>query len=150
MGEYNIQKKDINKAKKAVVKGKSQIRIKGAKLDDLSTIYRGCLLTPTHFSMKPTMRPSKNRPYIVSAQIKKAGGRVPLGKRVFLGASGGNGSKQIPFQRKSDNRYPIISIKTVSVPQMITNKKVSEGIHKNINEGLEKRLDHHLKQALKH
>lgn len=149
MKEYNIQKKDINETKKAVVKGKSQIRIKGAKLDDLSIVYRGRVLTPTHFSMTPRKRYKKNRPYIVSAQIRKSNGRVALGHKVFLGKSGNEGSKQIPFQRKGVNRYPIESIKTVSVPQMITNEKVSEGIYKSINEGLKERLEHHLKQAMK-
>ena len=149
MKEYNIKKKDINETKKGVIKGRSKIRIKGAKLDDLSIVYRGRVLTPTHFAMKPTMRPTKNRPYVVSAQIKKTGGRVILGHKVFLGKSGKEGSKQIPFQRKGKDRYPIESIKTVSVPQMITNETVSEGIHKSINEGLGKRLEYHLKQVMK-
>lgn len=76
--EYNIKKKEVNETKKGIIKGRSKIQIKGAKLDDLSLVYRGRLLTPTHFSMKPNMRPAKNRPYVVSAQIKKVNGRVAL------------------------------------------------------------------------
>ncbi|MCM1427115.1 MAG: phage tail protein [Eubacterium sp.] len=149
MEEYNVKRKDINEAKKGVIKGKSKVKIKGDKLDDLSVLYRGRLLTPTHFSMKPTMRPSKNRPYVVSAEIKHSNGRVALGSRVFLGKSGKEGSRQIPFQRKGEEQYPIVSIKSVSVPQMITNEAVAENIQVQINEGLGKRLEHHLKQALK-
>lgn len=149
MEEYNIKKKDINEAKKGVAKGKSKIRIRGTKLDDLSIVYRGRLLTPTHFSMKPTVTPSKNRPYVVSAEIKRSNGRVTLGSQVFLSKSGKEGSRQIPFQRKGDKRYPIVSIKSVSVPQMITNETVAGNIRARINEGLGKRLEHHLKQAMK-
>lgn len=147
--EYNIKKKDVNETKKGVIKGRSKIQIEGAKLDDLSLVYRGRLLTPTHFSMTPTMRPAKNRPYVVSAQIKKSNGRVVLGSKVFLGKSGKEGSRQIPFQRVGKEKYPLESIKSVSVPQMITNETVSENIHTRINAELGKRLEHHMKQVLK-
>lgn len=147
--EYGISKKDVNETKKGVIKGRSKIRIKGAKLDDISIIYRGRLLTPTHFSMKPTMRPAKNKPYVVTAIIKKSKGRVALGNRVFLKESGKQGTKQIPFQREGKERYPINAVKTVSVPQMITNESVKKNINERVNTELGKRLQHHLKQARK-
>lgn len=147
--EYGISKKDVNETKKGVIKGRSKIRIKGAKLDDISIVYRGRLLTPTHFSMKPTMRPAKNKPYVVTAIIKKSKGRVALGNRVFLKESGKQGTKQIPFQREGKERYPINAVKTVSVPQMITNESVKKNINERVNTELGKRLQHHLKQARK-
>lgn len=147
--EYSISKKDVNETKKGVTKGRSQIRIKGAKLDDISIVYRGRVLTPTHFAMKPTMRPARNRPYVVSAIIKKSKGRVKLGSNVFLAPVSKNNTTQIPWQRRSDTRLPIDAIKTVSVPQMITNEGVEQNIHKRINTELGKRLEHHLKQAMK-
>lgn len=58
------------------------------------------------------------------------------------------GSTQIPFQRESESRYPIKSIKTLSVPQMIENEKVQPLIQQNIDEGLSKRLENHVKQML--
>ena len=147
--EYSISKKDVNETKKGVTKGKSQIRIKGAKLDDISIVYRGRVLTPTHFAMKPTMRPTRNRPYVVSATIKKSKGRVNLGSNVFLASASKNSTTQIPWQRRSDPRLPIDVIKTVSVPQMITNEGVAQNIHNRINTELGKRLEHHLKRAQK-
>ena len=147
--EYSISKKDVNETKKGVTKGKSQIRVKGAKLDDISIVYRGRVLTPTHFAMKPTMRPTRNRPYVVSATIKKSKGRVNLGSNVFLASASKNSTTQIPWQRRSDARLPIDVIKTVSVPQMITNEGVEQNIHNRINTELGKRLEHHLKRAQK-
>lgn len=147
--EYNIKKKDINEAKKSVSKGGNRIKIAGTSVDNLSILYQGRLLTPTHFGMKPASRPAKNRAYAVTAQIKKSGGRKSLGRSVFLAPSGSVGTKQIPFQRKGNARLPIDVIKTVSVPQMVTNQKVSEQIQKRINTELGKRLDHHLKNLVK-
>ena len=67
---------------------------------------------------------------------------------VFLASAGGEGSVQIPFQREGSERYPIKSIKTLSVPQMIENKKVQPIIQEKIDEGLSKRLENHVKQML--
>lgn len=141
--EYNIKKKDVNEHKKGV-KNQGQIKVRGTKIDDIEIIYQGRVLTPTHFGMKPTSRQSK--PYQVTAQIKKNGGRKVLGSNVFLGASGGAGSTQIPFQRRGNERTPIDVIKTLSVPQMITNDDVAGNIDKRINEEMKKRLDHHMQR----
>lgn len=145
--EYNIKKKDVNETKKGV-KNAGKVRISGVTIDALEIQYKGRLLTPTHFAMKPTQRPANGKAYTVTAQIKKNGGRKPLGKNVFLAKSGGEGTKQIPFQRVGVERYPIQSVKTLSVPQMITNDIVSENIHKRINEELGKRLEHNLNYIL--
>lgn len=144
--EYGIKKADVNEAKTGI-RGRSSVRVHGTRIDDLSIIYRGRVLTPTHFGMKPKIRPTKG-PYVVTALIKKSSGRESLGKKVFLGTPNNAkaGTPQLPFQRESDERYPIKAIKTVSVPQMITNETVSENIHKRINTELGKRLEHHLKR----
>lgn len=145
--EYNIKKKDVNETR-SVKRGASRIKIAGTKVDDVEIIYRGRLLTPIHFSMKPTVRP-KRGPYTVTALIKKSSGRKALGKGLFLKSSAGAGTVQIPFQRRGKERYPIDVFKTVSVPQMVTNKKVSKNINKRIQEELGKRLEHNLKQLVK-
>ena len=147
--EYNIKKKDVNEAKKSVSKGGNKIKVAGTRVDNLSILYQGRLLTPTHFKMKPTVRPENKAPYTVTAQIRKGTGRKALGHKVFLAPSGSAGTIQIPFQRRGDARKPIDVIKTVSVPQMVTNEKVAEQIHKRINEELNKRLQHHLKNLVK-
>lgn len=145
--EYNIKKKDVNETKKGV-KNAGKVRVQGVTLDNIEILYQGRLLTPTHFAMKPKTRPTNGKAYTVTAQIKKSEGRKALGSRVFLGKSGREGTTQIPFQRIGTERLPIKAIKTLSVPQMITNETVSENIHKRINEELAKRLDHNLKRIL--
>lgn len=141
--EYNIKKKDVNEHKKGV-KNQGQIKVRGTKIDNIEIVYQGRVLTPTHFGMKPTSR--QNRPYQVTAQITKSSGRKALGSNVFLASSGGAGTTQIPFQRKGAARTPIAAVKTISVPQMISNVRVSANIQKRINEEMKKRLEHNLQR----
>lgn len=144
--EYNIKKKDVNEHKKGV-KNQGKIKVKGTKIDNIEIVYQGRVMTPTHFGMKPTSR--QNKPYQVTAQITKNGGRKALGSNVFLASSGGAGTTQIPFQRRGTARTPIDVVKTLSVPQMITNTSVSANIRKRINEEMKKRLEHNLQRIRK-
>ncbi len=170
--EYAIKKAEVKGAMTGVKKGIGKIKVAGVTVDEISLVYSGRLLTPTHFKMKPATPPKKREkdkrlipgqnirsdkavgpvaavsplaPYQVTAEIKK-GKRVTFPGQVFLGTNKGAG--YIPFQRESDERIDIKSIKTVSIPQMITNEKVGEEIQKKIDEGLGKRLEHHLQQQL--
>ena len=168
---YAIKKSDVKGAMTGVKKGIGKIKVAGVTVDEISLVYSGRLLTPTHFKMKPTAPPAKRAkdtrlipgqnvksdavgdvatvtplaPYQVTAEIKK-GHRVTFPGQTFLGTNKGAG--YIPFQRQSEERTDIKSIKTVSIPQMITNEQVGEEIKKKIDEGLSKRLEHHLQQEL--
>lgn len=146
--EYNIKKKEINSTLTAK-KSAGTIKVSGTSLDNIQLIYRGRLLTPTHFSMKPTARPAKGKSYTVSAVVKKSSGRKALSSKAFLAHSGAAGTKQIPFQRTTDKRLPIQAIKTISVPQMITNETVMTRINEHISTELKKRLEHHVATILK-
>lgn len=166
---YGIKKSEVKDA----ISGKKKIgsiAIAGITVDSVAIEYSGRPLTPTHFKMKPTKVPAKREkafkrvpgsgvgegggnvamvkapaPYTVTAEVYK-GKRKVLGSDVFLGTNKGTGV--IPFQRTGKGRTPIESIKSTSVPQMITNEKVTEEIKKNIDEGLGKRLQHHVAQEL--
>ena len=118
MKKYNIKKKDVNEA----ISSKDRTfgrRTSGERVGSAVIKYEGRVLTPTHFQMKPKKRYKNNRPYVVTAQIKKGEGRKALGSSVFLASPGGASEIQIPFQRVGDARLPIKVIKTLSVPQMI-------------------------------
>lgn len=167
--EYTIKKSEVKGAMTGAKKIGS-IKVSGVAVDNIGLEYTGRVLTPIHFKMKPKKPPAKKekdarlipgdnigsdsdviqvhpiKAYQVTAEIHK-GKSKSLGSSVFLGSNGGEG--YIPFQRTGDGRTPIKSIKTVSVPQMITNEKVAETIQKNIEEGLTKRLEHHTERALK-
>lgn len=152
---YGIKKAEITKAKSGA-KAVGKVKVSGILVDNVQITFSGRVLTPTHFRMKPTKRPTskkdesgrttrKARKYTVTAEIFK-GKRKVLGSNVFLGTNKGTG--QIPFQRTGKARTPIEAIKTVSIPQAITNEIVASQIQKSIDEGLTKRLEHHMKQAI--
>lgn len=145
---YGVSTKDVKSAyKKGAGKASGKVKVKGVQIDNKVLFYQGRVLTPTHFKMRPSKAPkTKKRAKEVTAEIFK-GRRKGLGSKVFLA---GNGSgKAIPFVRKGDSAYPIKAIRTLSVPQMITNKKVKGLINDSINENLQKRLEHHVDTQLK-
>ncbi len=170
--EYAIKRAEVKGAMTGVKKGIGVIKVAGVTVDEVSLVYSGRRLTPTHFRMEPSTPPEERAegmrlipgrnirsqspvgavatvtplaPYQVTAEIKK-GKRVTFSGQVFLGTNKGAG--YIPFRRKSDERTDIKSIKTVGIPQMITNKKVGVQIKEKINKGLAKRLEHHLQRQL--
>lgn len=171
--EYTIKKQNVKSSLKGAKKA-GTIEISGSVVDNIQLDYRGRSLTPTHFKMsprKPSDKRDKKTRLIPGGNIEGFAGEVaavrPIrgpkikveihkGKKETLNgkyepkpflATNGYGTF-LPFQRKGDMRERIVSIKTTSVPQMITNEKVSEDIQKRIEEGMEKRLEHHIQQAL--
>ncbi len=154
---YNIKKSEItplsSSAKKPQKKAGS-ISVRGETIENLQFVYKGRLLTPTHFAMTPRQRPrstkdengktiKKARGYQVSAEIIK-GQRKILGSKVFLGTN--KGTADIPFQRVGSGRKLIEAIKTLSVPQMIENEDVAVNIMNNLNVGLKARMEHNIKR----
>ena len=166
---YGIKKSEVKDAISGTRKAGS-IRIAGISVDNVGIEYKGRTLTPTHFKMKPAKPPVKTEkeyrrvpganvkgdtgdvamvkppaPYSITAEIIK-GKRVKLRSDAFLGTNKGEG--YIPFQRTGTGRTPVKSIKTLSVPQMVTNKNAAEKIKDNIDKGLASRLEHHLEREL--
>lgn len=146
---YNIQKKEITpiarngKPKKLA----GHISVSGQTVEAVQIVYEGRPLTPTHFGMKPkklTGRGKKRKE--ITAEIKK-GQRKALHTDAFLGSNRGGG--YIPFKRTGAGRYPIESIKTVSLPQMVDNPNVKEKIESGVNDLLSKRLEHNIKRFMK-
>lgn len=163
---YKIKKSEITPAKVGKAgKSAGSIRIQGETVDSLQIVYRGRPLTPTHFGMTPKV---PRDTYTLKAEIIK-GKKTVLGQKKKLtkkqrAALGKNfrrqgtrtsdhspvmlmptGSTYIPFQRKSFDRKDVEAVKTLSLPQMVSSERTSEGISKAINEGLEKRMAQHMK-----
>lgn len=149
---YNIKKKEITPQKDngAPRRTAGNIRVTGQTVTNVVITYTGRVLTPTHFGMRPkALTPTakgrkKRRP--ITAEIKK-GQRKSLGPHVFLGSNRGGG--YIPFKRTTNKAYPIESVKTLSLPQMIDNPEVQDKIIKKINSELPKRLEHNVKSFFK-
>ena len=148
---YGIKSSDVTAAGKAAKGGAKtvgSIKVKGVTVDSVQLVYKGRLLTPTHFSMTPKKRPETGKKYKVKAAIFKGQKKV-LGSSVFLAASGAAGTTEIPFKRETKKRLPIQAIRTVSIPQMITNEKVSEDIKARMDDLLTKRLQHNTERLAK-
>lgn len=166
---YTIKKAEVKAAISAKKKA-GAVNVGGIPVDNVQIEYSGRLLTPTHFKMKPTKVPTKRAqgyrrvpgagvgeggsavamvqpqaPYSVTQEVYK-GKRRRLSKKAFVGSNGSGTA--LPFQRSGDGRLPVESIKTVSIPQMITNETVAAQISENIDGGLTSRLHHHLEQEL--
>lgn len=158
-GVYNIKKSEVTPASssaKGPQKKAASVLVTGETIDSIAITYKGRLLTPTHFGMKPKQRPrstkdahgrtvKRAKPYAVTAEIFK-GQRKGLGADVFLGTNKGTG--EIPFQRMGAARTPIKAIKTTSVPQMLTQDQVADAIQGKLNSGLEERFNHHMSRQL--
>lgn len=141
---YGIKSSDVTQAGKAAKGGAKtvgSIKVSGVTLESVQLTYKGRVLTPSHFSMTPKKRPEGGKKYTVKAAIKK-GQKKALGSAVFLAPSGAAGTTEIPFKRTTEKRLPIEALRTVSIPQMITNETVSADIQKRIDELLTTRLQH--------
>lgn len=141
---YGIKSGEVTAAGKAAKGGAKtvgSINVKGVTVDSVQLIYKGRVLTPSHFSMTPKKRPESGKKYTVKAAIIK-GKKKALGHGVFLAPSGSAGTTEIPFKRKTEKRTPIVALRTVGIPQMITNETVSADIQSRMDELLAKRLQH--------
>lgn len=122
----------------------------GRTISDVYIEYTGRVLTPVHFNMTPKTpsgvidKKGKRRP--ITATIKK-GQRKAFPIDTFLGSNRGGG--YIPFRRTTKKAYPIESVKTLSLPQMVSNEKVNETIMERVNKQMQKRLDHYMGQLEK-
>lgn len=163
---YGIKKGEITPSK-AGAGGKKvgSIKATGETVDTLQIVYRGRVLTPTHFGMTPK---APKQSYTLKAEIIR-GNKATLGKVKKLtkkqrrniaknlrreGTRNSDsspimlmrtGSTYIPFQRKSKGRKDVEAIKTLSLPQMVSSDRTKDKIDKALSDGLEKRLAQHSK-----
>lgn len=174
---YNIQKKEITPSQKDPGrKLAGKIRVKGKTIETLALVYTGRLLSPTRFNMAPEA--PKQGAYTLKATFfdgkRKTLGSVKkltkkqrknLGKNfrregvqksnkspimlMSTGTADENKTKYIPFQRKTKDRNSIEPIKTLSVPQMISNPKVWKNVNKTLAENINKKVNQKLKSFLK-
>lgn len=145
---YNINAKDINKHVKS--KGEGKVKLSGVEVENIAIKYEGRQLAPTArmFGLSPKTREQldSKKKKEVKIQVKK-GQTKKLPAGVFLGSNGSG--TDIPFQREGADRLPIKSIKTLSVPQMVTASNVGEAVAEKVSETAKKRLDNYVKQLMK-
>lgn len=90
--------------------------------------------------------------YKISQEVKRGSRKELEGKdgmsRPFLAPVKAGSDKYIAFQRKGKNRTDMYSVRSLSVPQMIGEKRVYDKIDKRIMEATEQRLQHHLNRFI--
>ena len=152
---YNIKKSDIMPSKKNGTRKAGRISVKGDTVSAVSIVYTGHTLSVARFGMTPKspnskgVKVKKRRP--IRAQIKKGSKKV-VSVRAFLGNTGTSSqdkTQYIAFMRKGKQPYPIVPVKTLSVPQMVSNERVMAMVEKDVNKMLEERLKHNLSRFMK-
>lgn len=163
---YKVKKTELKPGKNSL----GTIKVEGNKVDNIKIVYKGRVLTPTHFGMTPK---TPKQTYTLKAEVVR-GQKTELGKvkkltkkqrkklvknltregtrnsdhsPIMLMSTGNKkegGTNYIPFQRKSVNRGDIKAIKTISMPQMVSNERVAPNITRTLEENIGKRLDHHM------
>lgn len=162
---YNVKKSEINSGKIVTAKVKAKPRITIIE-------YKGRLLTLPHFKGYGPKKPGElldERHVIPGAMISFKGSAGPVatvrnrkavsvkaeiikGKKVkitlgaFVAPAAKGSQTYIPFQRTGSGRGAIEAIKTLSVPQMITNEDVAKDIIEHIGGSVSKEVE---KRALK-
>ena len=166
--EYTIKAGDVKGALKAKHNCGTTV-LGGVTLDDIRLEYRGRVLTFSHFKFTPKgggvklkkkrvlipgQRTTSDSPVVwayahknqnVKVEVKKGHKTTLKGKWMSTPFVASMGSSPVmPFQRTAQKRQEVKSMRSVSVPQMITNDKVAKDINDRIDTELGKRLQHHL------
>lgn len=130
---------------------KATLRGRRPSNSDLSASIesKGHTLSLAHFPHSPQKPPVSGRKYTVKAKIKKDAGQKVLktNPKAFVATTGARATDKTQynvFMRIGDKRLPIKVIRTLSIPQMITNDNVGEQILKSAQEKLDERLEHEI------
>lgn len=164
--------KDFRERKKKI----GTVTLNGTTIDSVSITYKGRRLTPVRFGMSPKA-PKPGSAYTLKAQIIK-GERKTLGQvkkltkkqrknigrnftkegtkssskspimLMHTGNKQPGGTNYIPFQRQSQRRDDLKAIKTISLPQMVSNEDVSKEVNKVVNENIGKRFEHYMERYM--
>lgn len=152
---YNIKASEIKLPKEASKKEHKnaivKIFIKAPGPSDLTSHieYTGRTLTMMHFGIKPQKKfsiPSKISPEVpVKVKIKKSGGykKLNIDPKPFVFMFPTNKNLNV-WHRTGKTFYPVEPLRTLSVPQMITNEDITKSIAKAAEEMLGNRLEHEI------
>jgi len=141
--EYAIKAKEV---KESFSRG-----IKRPSASDMtaSVESRGHTLSFAHFPYTPkTPKKIKRSTFenAVMVTIKKDKGKVLL-RKGFVASTGAKNPDKIQFnvfKRLGDKRLPIAPVRTLSIPQMITNEGISKQIQQSAQQKLDERLEHEI------
>lgn len=138
--EYAIKASEVKKSFRNGFRRPSKTKL------NASIESKGHTLSLAHFPHSP-QRPKKGK-YKVKATIKRGSRKTIItNPPAFLAPTGAASEEKTQynvFRRVGQARLPIKVIRTLSIPQMITNEKVSNDIYEFANEKLADRMEHEL------
>lgn len=132
-GRYTIKASDVKKA--------TRLRRPGGTETSGQLVFSGPELTMAHFRIRPSGRDTTgNNRQLVRVEVERTGLK-PL-KNAFVY----NGTV---FQRKGASRLPIEPRYGPSVPQMVGNENITEGIQSEMRDTFLRRIDHEAMRLIK-
>ena len=134
--KYRIRSSEVKSTLKTVKPTASSMR---------TLIYSsGRRYTLTHFEKNLNTAVRKNT--AVKVEVKKGHAKtVNTSPKSFVGRMSGN---FLIAKRVGKARYPIVVLKSLSVPQMIATEDVSSKVIEESNKTLQKRIDHEVEYRL--
>lgn len=154
---YNIKKKYVMHGNKGA--GELKVRITSNTIDDFKIEYKGKHIVPSKeiFSLSPSNLPGKN--YKLRMTVKR-GSRAVIGQYKNTRTRNGpyanrtgallmkerEGGQRFPERRLSRDAKDINYFSTVSVPQMISNKKILPVVEEKMGKKANELLEHHLQR----
>jgi len=138
---YAVKQKEVKDSFNGGIKKPTKTKL------EASIMSKGHTLSLAHFPFTPkTAKRGKKSVFqnAVFVKIKKARGSV-LVKNGFVGHTGATSAEKTQynvFMREGKKRLPIMPIRTLSIPQMITNDNVGEKISLAASQKLNERLEH--------
>jgi hypothetical protein len=115
-----------------------------------SITTKGHTLSLAHFPHSPTAPSGKK--YKVRVSIRKGGRKVlkthPSPFIMTTGAKSSDRTQFNVFKREGKARFPVKVIRTLSIPQMIQNTKVTEELQEFAIQKLDERLQHEIERSM--
>lgn len=147
--EYSINKDDVKKTFRNGIKYPTSGNMQA------SLTSTGHRLSFAHFPFSPKtdVRAGRGESIFNSAvfvEIKLKKGPI-LSKKGFVATTGAKSADKVQFnvfRRLGKSRFPIAPIRTLSIPQMITNEKINEKIGKWAISKFEKKIDTEMVNAI--
>lgn len=113
---------------------------------------RGHVLSMAHFPFTPkTAKRSKRSVLDTAVMVAIKKGQRVLSRKGFVASTGAKSPDKVQynvFKRTGKGHFPIETIKTLSIPQMITNEKVAEQVQESSQKMLDQRLDHEITRLM--
>ncbi|GEM_PF-1093203 len=147
--EYVVGKEDVKKTFKNGINYPTRGKL------EASILSTGHRLSFAHFPFTPEtdVRAKQGDSIFKSAvmvQIVAKKGPI-LSKKGFVATTGAKSADKVQFnvfRRLGKERFPIAPIRTLTIPQMITNQKVNDKITKWASESIDKKIDTEMINAI--